>query len=97
MPILNFSYAEIKDEGKFKEYIQAAGVLMDEAGIDVEVVIRGTYSTTIRGDKCTPHIAAVFRYPDKVAFEKFYSSKQYKALLPLRDEACNMTINLYEE
>lgn len=95
MSILNFSYADIKDTEKFKEYVKAAAVLMEEAG--VEVVVRGNFSMTMRGEKCSPHIAAVFRYPNKAAVEGFYNSEKYKALIPLRDEACDMTINLYEE
>jgi len=95
MPILNFSYAKIKDSGKFNEYIKAAAVLMEEA--NVEVIVRGEYISTKRGEKCTPHIAAVFRYPDKATAEKFYASEEYKVLIPLRDEACDMTVNFYEE
>lgn len=95
MTILNFSYADIKDADKFNQYVKAAAVLMEDA--NVEVVVRGKYTMTMQGDQCTPHVAAVFRYPDKAAIEKFYSSEKYKALIPIRDEACEMTINLYEE
>ncbi|WP_020409258.1 DUF1330 domain-containing protein [Hahella ganghwensis] len=95
MPILNFSYANIKDHDKFQQYVKAAAPLMEKAG--VEVVARGSYSSTMKGKEENPHIAAVFRYPDLAAVERFYSSDQYKALIPLRDEACDMTINLYEE
>ena len=95
MTILNFSYAYIKDADKFNQYLKEAAVLME--GEDVEVVVRGEFSTTIQGDNCTPHIAAVFRYPDRATAEKLYSSEKYKALIPLRDEACDMTIKLYDE
>lgn len=95
MPVLNFSYANIKDMEKFKEYVKSAAILMEEAG--VEVVVRGNFSMTMRGDESAPHIAAVFRYTDKAAVDRFYTSEKYKALIPLRDEACDMTINLYEE
>ncbi len=95
MAILNFSYAEIKDSDKFMEYVKAAGCLIEEAGI--EVVVRANYSNTMRGDKRAPHVAAVFRYPDQAAVEKFYTCDKYRALIPLRDEACEMTIQLYEE
>lgn len=95
MAVLNFSYAHIKDSNKFMEYVKAAGELMEKA--NVEVLVRGEYSTTMRGDNCSPHIAAVFRYPDRAAVENFYSSDEYVTLIPLRDEACDMTINIYEE
>jgi uncharacterized protein (DUF1330 family) len=95
MSILNFSYADVKDARKFREYAEAAAVLMEEAG--VEVVVRGNFSVTMRGEESSPHIAAVFRYPDITAVENFYTSEKYKALIPLRDKACDMTIKLYEE
>jgi len=31
------------------------------------------------------------------AVEAIYASQEYKNLIPLRDAACDMTINLYEE
>ena len=95
MSILNFSYANIKDIDKFKQYIKAAAILMEESC--VEIVVRGDFSVTMKGDNCAPHIAAVFRYPDKDAVDKFYTSEKYKAIIPLPDEAYDMKINLYKE
>ena len=95
MAVLNFSYALIKDAAKFQDYIHAAAGLMVDAGI--EVVVRGRFSHTMRGDERSQHIAAVFRYPDLESLERFYGSEDYKTLIPLRDEACDMTIEIYEE
>lgn len=95
MSVLNFSYADIKNEDKFQQYVAAAAELMAEAG--VEVVVRGSYTTTLRGETKVPHIAAVFRYADRQAVKAFYTSDAYKALIPLRDAACDMTIQLYDE
>lgn len=95
MPVLNFSYAKVKDVEKFKQYVEAAAPLLQEAG--VEVVVRGNFSTTMQGDQCEPHVAAIFRYKDMESVEKFYTSEKYKPLIPLRDAACDMTIHLYEE
>lgn len=95
MTILNFSYAVVKDVNKFQEYIKAASEVM--AGENIEVVVRGEYSDTVRGEESSAHIAAVFRYPDRDTFDRIYNSEEYKAIIPLRDEACDMTIKLYEE
>lgn len=95
MTVLNFSYADVKDADKFQQYVQAAAVLMQEAG--VEVVVRGRFADTMRGPEKSNHIAAVFRYSDMAAVEQFYNSEKYLAIVPLRDEACDMTIHLYEE
>ena len=95
MAILNISYAKIKDADKFRAYVEAAAKLMTAA--DVEVVARGSFVMTKRGDELNDHITAVFRYPDMASVEAFYGSEAYKKLIPLRDEACEMTIQLYEE
>ncbi len=95
MPVLNFSYADIKDADKFQEYVKAAARLM--ADINVEVVVRGQFSETYRGEGKSQHIAAVFRYPDMESAKAFYASEQYKPLIPIRDEACDMTIHFYDE
>lgn len=95
MSVLNFSYATIKDADKFREYVQAAKVLLEQAG--VEVVVRGKHLETFRGDEAGEHVTAVFRYRDIEAVELFYASPAYLELLPLRDEACEMTIVLYDE
>ncbi|QUS56793.1 DUF1330 domain-containing protein [Pseudovibrio brasiliensis] len=95
MSVLNFSYATIKNMGQFQQYVQAAAALMEEAG--VEVIVRGKFSQTKRGDELLPHIAAVFRYKDLQSLEDFYTSVAYKKIIPLRDEACEMTIQVYEE
>ena len=95
MSVLNFSYARIKDADKFQEYIAAAAVLMQEAG--VEVLVRGKFSHTMRGEEKNDHISAVFRYEDKEAVDRFYTSDACKKLIPLRDAACDMTIQIYEE
>lgn len=95
MSILNFSYADVKDLQKFQQYVQAAAVLMKQH--NVEVVLRGEYTQTLRGDEKAPHITAIFRYPDMEAAEAFYNSPAYHAIIPLRDAACTMTIHFYKE
>ncbi|MGR1582587.1 DUF1330 domain-containing protein [Thalassobius sp. S69A] len=95
MPVLNFSYAEIKDTQKFREYVSAAAALMTQH--NVEVVVRGEFERTMQGSEKTPHIAAVFRYPSMEAAQAFYGSPEYQAIVPLRDAACTMTIHFYRE
>ncbi|MGH0001174.1 DUF1330 domain-containing protein [Pseudovibrio ascidiaceicola] len=95
MSVLNFSYAIIKDMDQFQQYVQAAAALMEEAG--VEVIARGKFSQTKQGDELMTHIAAVFRYKDLQSLEDFYTSEACKKIIPLRDAACEMTIQIYDE
>lgn len=95
MPILNFSYAIIKDAEAFKEYLSKAAALMNDTG--VEVLARGDFAKSILGPDKEPHIAAVFRYPDMATATAVYASPEYAGLVPLRDRACEMTIHFYNE
>ncbi|MES0884652.1 DUF1330 domain-containing protein [Roseibium sp. SCP14] len=95
MSVLNFSYATIKNAEAFSDYIRKASNLM--AKEQVEVVVRGTYHETMRGAEKAQHVAAVFRYPDMETARTFYASKAYQELIPLRDTACDMEIQFYEE
>lgn len=94
MGIINISTAIVKDEKLFQEYIQKAALLMKEQ--NVEVICRGKYVETMRGDTHSHHIVAVFKYANKNALNHFYTCEEYKKLIPLRDKACEMTIQIYE-
>ena len=50
-----------------------------------------------RGSEMDSHIMAIFRYKDREAFTYFYNCKPYKELIPLRDESCDMRIQVYSE
>lgn len=94
MAILNFSYATVKDSEKFQQYIEQAARLMQD--YPVETIVRGEFLKTQRGQALPAHITAVFRYPDLATAEAFYQSAAYQQLIPLRDAACDMTIQFYE-
>jgi uncharacterized protein (DUF1330 family) len=95
MPVLNFSYAVLKDTEAFHDYVQKAASLMQAQG--VEVVVRGNHRATMRGDQKEQHVAAVFRYRDMESALSFYASDDYQSLTALRDKACEMEIQLYEK
>ncbi|WP_374339032.1 DUF1330 domain-containing protein [Leeia sp.] len=95
MTLLNYSYAKLKDMDAFKAYVGAAAPLMAELG--VEVVVRGRYAHTLRGEAPGAEVAAVFRFRDASHADRFYGDVRYQALVPLRDQACDMTIHFYEE
>lgn len=95
MPVLNFSYATIKDSAAFQDYVRRAADLMQNHNI--ETVVRGTYRTTLRGNEKIRHVTAVFRYPDLENALRFYNSSAYRDLIPLRDAACEMEIQFYDE
>jgi uncharacterized protein (DUF1330 family) len=95
MPVLNFSYATVKDTAAFGDYVRKAAELMKDH--DIEIVLRSSYRSTFRGDDKAAHVAAVFRYPDIESAMQFYESDAYQNLVPLRDAACDMEIRFYDE
>lgn len=95
MPVLNFSYARIHDADKFHQYVNQAAPLLAAHG--VEVVVRARFAETLRGASPEAQVAAVFRHRDIESAIAFYACERYRALVPLRDEACEMTVQLYQE
>ena len=95
MTVINLFFAEIIDADLFQNYVERAGALMQDQG--VEVVSRGRYVNSLAGQGLQPAVGAVFRYPDMEAATSFFASEAYLALIPLRDRACRMTIHLFDE
>lgn len=95
MPLLNISKALIHDPELFRLYVAKAAVLLRAQG--VEVLCRGRHSETLRGSASDGHVVAVFRFADREAVRRFYEGPDYQPLIALRDSACDMTIDLYEE
>lgn len=95
MPVLNLSYARIKDPAAFADYVLRAAEIM--ADFQVEVVGRGEFAACMAGTAGAPTVGAVFRYPSMAEAEAFFASPRYQALIPLRERACEMTILLFVE
>jgi uncharacterized protein (DUF1330 family) len=49
------------------------------------------------GQEAREHIVAVFRFANLDEVRRFYEAAAYQPLVTLRDAACDMTIQLYEE
>ncbi|EBA15941.1 isoleucyl-tRNA synthetase [Roseobacter sp. SK209-2-6] len=95
MPLLMIAKAVILNPEKFANYVEGAGKLMLDHG--VEVVMRGRYDHTLKGATQGEHIMAAFRYDSRDTLEAFFGSPAYAELIPLRDEACEMEFQVYEE
>lgn len=95
MTALNLSCATVKDPDLFSEYVRQAGDIMRDFG--VEVVAKGNFAECVTETGLCPTVAAVFRYASLDMARSFFASEAYRALIPLRDKACDMTILLFEE
>ncbi|WP_415158715.1 DUF1330 domain-containing protein [Maritalea sp.] len=84
--------AKIKDKVKFGEYGKAAAQTLATHG--GTLVRRGQYSATLAGEGEHQGVA-VLEFPDMDALNAWFNSPDYQAVVPLRNEACDMTITSY--
>jgi len=82
----------VKDAGKLKLYSQGAAPTI--AAVGGEMVLRGAMVQALAG-AAEAHNAGIIRFADMAAVERWYGSAAYQALIPLRDEACEMTLLAY--
>ncbi len=85
---------KVKDQQKFKEYLEKA---QKQAGpLGAELVVRGRLARKIHGDSGDHQVVVIIKYPNKEALDQFYDSPDYGPLEVLRDEAAEMAITSYE-
>lgn len=82
----------VKNKEKLQEYAAAAGPTVAAHG--GELVMRGAFGTALAGES-DPHMTGIMRFPDLDIVQEWYRSDAYQAIIPLRDEACDMTLLAY--
>jgi len=85
--------AKVKDPTKFGDYAQKAGASMKDFG--GEVVMRGQTRKVLTGSADHNGVGIV-RFPDLQSLTDWYASPAYQEIVPLRDEAADMTFVAYE-
>jgi len=94
MPAFFIATTTVNDTEKFQEYAGKAAQTFAPFG--GEMVIRGKAGDTLAGH--SDHRAVgVVRFPDMAALKAWYRSPDYQALIPLRDDAAQITLVTYEE
>lgn len=83
----------VKDPEKFQEYGKSAMATFTEHG--GELVLRGQASSVLAGAADLLSVGIV-KFPDMETLSNWYQSPGYQAIIPLRDEAADMTIVTYE-
>jgi len=85
--------AKVKDPTKFGDYAQKAGASMKDFG--GEIIVRGQMREVLVGGADHNGVGIV-RFPDLKSLTDWYASPAYQAIIPLRDEAADITIVAYE-
>ncbi len=84
--------ASIKNQDKFKLYAQKAGATFPPHG--GELVLRGKVEGTLSGQSAHQAVG-IIKFPNMKALQAWFNSDAYQAIIPLRDEAAEMTIVSY--
>lgn len=84
--------ATVKDPKKFQEYAQKAGETL--APHQGELVLRGKLDNVLAGP-ADHQTVGIIKFPNQDALKAWFHSGAYQAIVPLRDEAADMTIVSY--
>ncbi len=85
---------KVKDGEKFQAYGSQAKTIFAKFG--AQPVARGKASGAIAG-AVTHGLVAIIRFPDMNKLEAAFASDAYQAIVPLRDQAADITIVKYEQ
>lgn len=80
---------------KFAQYSHNVGPTLKQFG--GELMVRGKRNDTLAGTEVNHSAVGVIKFPDMSSLNNWYASAAYQALIPLRNEACDMTIVSYNE
>jgi uncharacterized protein (DUF1330 family) len=83
----------IKDPGQWKIYTD--GVAKSLTPIGAEIIFRGKRATVLCGDHSYSH-AVVIKFTDQPTLRKWYDSKAYQDLIPIRDKAADVVLISYD-
>ena len=83
----------IKKPERLQEYISQVPATM--APFDAKMLSRGKLKKMLNGER-GHQVEAVFEFPSAEAIENWHASDAYQALIPLRNEVCDMTLAILE-
>ncbi len=86
--------SKIKDAEKYQEYAGKAGPTFANYG--GKLVTKGKVENTLVGTS-KHQVVAVVSFTDMEALNSWYHSKEYQALISLRDAGADMTLVAYSE
>lgn len=81
--------AAIRNPERMQEYAQKSMATI--AAFGGEPVVKGKVIGILSGD-AKYQMTAVIKFPNVEAIDSWYQSADYQALIPLRDEAADVTI-----
>lgn len=86
-------HIRVKDEAKWAEY--RSGVPATLAPWGAELLLRGVKAEVLAGEH-TATDTVVIRFPSRAALNSWHASAAYQALIPVRQQAAEVTLISYE-
>lgn len=83
----------VKDAEKWSVYRGKVPATLEPWG--AELVFRGSLSSVLSGSH-EHSDTVVIRFPDLASIDDWHSSPEYQALIPVREEAADMDLIVYE-
>ncbi len=89
MSVYAVALVKVKNPEKMQEYGQLAGATLPKYG--ATVASRGKVSGLLTGESDL-NVVAVMEFPSVEKIDEWYNSDEYQAAIPVREEACDITI-----
>ncbi|MDJ0858775.1 MAG: DUF1330 domain-containing protein [Dinoroseobacter sp.] len=94
MSALFSSRITIKDPEKFREYLDKSKAIAGQHG--AELLASATAPRALAGNPAPHQMVVVVRFPTMDALNAWYDSQAYQDLIPLRLEASEQEITVYQ-
>lgn len=94
MSALFISRVTIKDQAKFQEYLHRSKDLAARHG--AKLLASGKAPRALSGSPAPHQIAVIVSFPSMEELDEWHDSKAYQDLIPLRQEASDQEITVYD-
>ena len=94
MSALMIATIVVRNPEKLKEYLSRTQAVAAPFG--AELVARGQARRVLNGHAAGEHLVVVVRFADHERLEQWFDSSDYQALVPLREEAAEITMVSYD-
>lgn len=94
MSALFISRVTIKDQAKFQDYLQRSKELASRHG--AQLLASGKAPRALSGTPAAHQLAVIVSFPSMEELDAWHDSQAYQDLVPLRQEASDQEITVYE-
>ena len=94
MPALMIANISVVNQEKFQQYLSKTQEVARPYG--AELLSRGKCDKTLTGEDRDHSLVVIVRFPSVEKLNEWHESEEYRALIPLREDAANIKMTSYE-